>query len=293
MLRALRTVTAIGSLILLLLAQAAAAEPIAYLAYTDGFWQAWVMDADGDNARVVTTSAYDKNKVSWSPDGKRILISGSQGETRFVDIAAGTETEVDLGLAGVADAVLSYDGTRIAFSAVAAGTRDRNDIWVQDLANSQRLKVTNIQGLQHEPAWSPDGKAVYFLSRIPEEGRPDHDIYRLTFPSSVEQLTSGSGYHFDISVRDDGALLYSNNSTGDYEVWLQLPSKAPVNLSNNSAKDSSPGFSPDGKAVVFESSRDGVANIWVMSLDQRDASKLTSHARGARAPVWFRGEADE
>jgi len=58
---------------------ARASGEIGYLAYAeDGFWQVWVMDSDGENARQVSRSPYDKGKLSWFPDGRHLLLVARQ-----------------------------------------------------------------------------------------------------------------------------------------------------------------------------------------------------------------------
>ena len=49
----------------------------------------------------------------------------------------------------------------------------------------------------------------------------------------------------------------------------------PRNLTNHSANELAPSWSPDGLSIAFESSRDGNKEIWVMDADGDNHRQLT------------------
>ena len=264
-----------------------AEQAVAYIAYTEGYWQAWVMAPDGTQQRQVTQSPYDKHRLSWYPDGKSLLVNGNQGELNRVNVSSGEETPVTLSLAGMNDAMVSPDGRRIAFSLSAAGTSDGNDIWVVNTDGSDLLKKTTMKWLQHEPAWSPDGKTIYFLSG---DGKQSHNIWKLSLDSGQqEQLTDNALYHFDIAVSPAGDLAYSNNRTGNYDVWIKSDGEEPRQLTDHPGLDAKPAWAPDGSALLFESTRSGASNLWRISVQGKETVQVTDLKQGARAPVWFHG----
>jgi len=77
--------------------------------------------------------------------------------------------------------------------------------------------------------------------------------------------------------RDGSAEIYVINADGsDME-----------RLTNNSAADSWPTWSPDGARIAFASGRDGNTEIYVMNADGSDAERLTNDGDdGAREPAW-------
>jgi len=248
------------------------------------------MDADGSNQHQVTRSAYDKSRVSWYPDGRSLLVNGNQGELVKVALESGREAPIKTELSGMHDAVLSPDGRYIAFSLSSSPSIDDNNIWLVEADGSDPRKLIKKQFLQHEPAWSQDGGTVYFLS-----GRGDqtHDLWRFDLhKGSLQQLTSGQLYNFDIAPGPGGVLAFSSNRTGNYEIWLREPAGEVRRLTNHPALDAAPSWAPDGRSLVFESTRGGNPNIWRIPRDGGDPVQLTHHAEGARASVWLPG-ADE
>ncbi|HHO59639.1 MAG TPA: hypothetical protein ENJ64_05305 [Thiotrichales bacterium] len=260
---------------------------LAYLAHTSGFWQVWTMQPDGAGKKQVTTSQYDKSHISWYPDGVHLLVNGNQGRLKKVDTLSGSESSIELPIKGSVDAVVSPDGKHIAFSLSVAGSIDNNHIWLVDANGKHLVKLTNMAGLQHEPVWSPDGEWVYFLSG---KGRQAHDIWRVSLRNkATEQLTAGNLYHFDLAFSPRGELAFSNNRTGNYEIWVRAEKAGEKQLTSNPAIDSRPSWSPGGDAIAFESSRSGKMNIWRMPVSGGKARQLTDEAVGARYPVWWHG----
>ena len=77
-------------------------------------------------------------------------------------------------------------------------------------------------------------------------------------------------------------------STGPYllHLWLPQPSAGATNLTNDSAVDDSPAWSPDGTKIAFASDRDGNQKIYVMNADGSGAVSLTGNATWDSDPAW-------
>lgn len=260
------------------------AAEIAYLGLDDGVWQVWVIDAEGSEPRQITESPSDKVRVSWYPDGRRLFVNATDGFVYTVELDSGRETRVPTELNGFQDAVLAPDGERFAFSLSTSGSVDDNNIWLASANGHNQQKLTSMPRLQHEPVWSPDGTALYFLSG---DGGQAHNIWRIDLAERrPKQITANQLYHFDVAVSSDGTLAYSNNRDGAYDLWLRGPEGAERRLTDDSALDARPSWSPDGRRLVFESSRDGGPDLWLVDIESGSLTRLTHTGGGARYPVW-------
>jgi Tol biopolymer transport system component len=129
----------------------------------------WVMRADGSGKRrlVRTRIAYDgyetRSPLAWSPDGA--LLAYSTGSALFLVNADGSNrrrifSTPSAGRTGYP--VWSPDGTKIAFQ---QGEGDI-EIYVVDVAKREARKLTDNKGVQDEsPSWSPDSRAIAYLSQ--------------------------------------------------------------------------------------------------------------------------------
>ena len=59
-----------------------------------------------------------------------------------------------------------------------------------------------------------------------------------------------------------------------------------TNLTNNSAHDGDPMWSPDGTKIAFSSDRDGNRDIYVMNSDGSNQTNLTGNSANDDAPAW-------
>lgn len=258
-------------------------QVLAYLAQTDGYWQVWVADIDGENARQLTSEAGDISRISWFPGGRELLVNRQDGRLFRMDINTGERHAIQAPMSGIQDAVISPDGKRIAFSYGINESTYNNDVWMLDLVSGEQGKLTSSPGLQHDPAWSLDGEWVYFLSGM---GGQFHDIWRLRLSDrSTEQLTVNELYHFDLSLREDGTIAYSGNRNGNYDLWLRHPGGENEALINDVALDARPAWSVDGQSLIFESTREDGLDLWRLDLDTRQMHRLTTTGEGARMPV--------
>lgn len=260
-----------------------AAPDAACLVLEDGYWQAAELDVKTGKMRVLTRSPVDKSRISWFPDGK-LLVSRNDGTLSVLDRASGVESQVTLEQKPVLDAAVSPGGDHVVYSFSTA--IDGNDIWVIDWPGRKVTRVLRMPHLQHEPAWSADGKTVYFLSG---DGGQAHDIWQYKPETEAkEQVTVGELYHFDVATGPKGELAYSSNRDGNYEIYVRDSQGRAQRLTDDPALDARPTFAPDGRSLLFESSRSATMQIYQLDLKSKRVTPVTKAPGGARFPVWRR-----
>jgi uncharacterized protein YjdB len=134
---------------------------IAFSSNRRGDFDLYLMDADGENLRQLTTQAGPDGDPVWSPDGTRIIFSATRnGATHIFSISAdgsGLRQLTTAGGGNTAPAV-SPDGRTIAF----VSGRDGNDeIYRMDLDGSNQANLSNTKEKESSPHFFPDGDLAW------------------------------------------------------------------------------------------------------------------------------------
>jgi Tol biopolymer transport system component len=205
--------------------------------------------------------AADNGEV-WlmDPDGRR--------QTRLVEAAP----NVDLGLP-----IWSPDGSKIAFTRFTGPADDPgagdHDIWVANADGSEAHPFATGPGWQWFPRWSPDGAWIAYTEEA--AGGP--------------WLSSGP-VGPDLGQGPQGPVFPGANapSRPEAELWLRAAdgSGEPVRITDAAGDDRSSSWSPDGARLVFDSTRDGNTELYVIDANGSNSVRLTDEAGEDWAASW-------
>ena len=82
-------------------------------------------------------------------------------------------------------------------------------------------------------------------------------------------------------------IAFSSHRDGNREIYVMNADGSGVTrLTNNSAEDGSPAWSPDGRRIAFYSLRDGNYEIYVMNADGSGVTRLTNNSADDVTPAW-------
>jgi dipeptidyl aminopeptidase/acylaminoacyl peptidase len=87
----------------------------------------------------------------------------------------------------------------------------------------------------------------------------------------------------------NGRIAFQSFRDGNYEIYTMNPDgTVQTNVSNNSADDDFPAWSPDGTKIAFSSNRDGNSDIYVMNSDGSDPINISNSGLGVvdRMAAW-------
>ncbi len=202
----------------------------------------------------------------------------------------------------------SPDGTRLAFQSNREGNWD---IYVLDWQTKALTRLTFDPAYDGAPTWSPDGKWIAFESYrdtvpcdqstpVPDPPPcPDLEIYRISAQGGLPQrLTESAGGDYQPAWSPDGAhIAFTSWRDGDKEIYLMpapggpasvLPAGSVRNLSARPGDDWAPTWSPDSRALVYLSERDGETRLHHQSLHETYGSPtlLTTDGLPCEHPTW-------
>ena len=172
---------------------------------------------------------------------------------------------------------------RIAFTRYLS--EQEAEIWVVEGRGRARLLIGD-RCWNDEPAWSPDGRRIAFVSDRSQQGM---NIWVLDLVSrELQQLTFLD--HRDASPAWDPAgerLVFVSNRAGHYNLWFVTLDRSSLEpLTIGKAHDYAPAWSPDGATIAFSSTRSGQDEIWILDVSTHHVHRLTDGPGRKVGPAW-------
>jgi len=272
-----------------------ASTQVAFVSNRTGYKEIWVMDYDGANQRPLTSLRSIALMPRWSPDGTRIAFTCYQRAGRVISAQIcmhSMETGRPVAFQryrGTSSApAWSPDGTRLLFMSSMHGDPE---LFLSDTSGGSLKRITYSAGADTSPAWNPrTGQQVAFVSD--RGGVPQ--LYLMNADgSNVEKLNledkgETMGYVIDPAWSPNGQLLAFSwrRPEGNYDIYvMDIATRQLVELTRDAGRNERPNWAPDGRHLVFESTRTGQRHIWTMLADGTQARQLTTQGHN-ESPNW-------
>ncbi len=267
-----------------------AESQIYFVSDRTGHKEIWVMDYDGSNQRQLTHLGSISLSPRISPDGSRLAFS-SLTKTGWEIMMYSMDLNRTVGFPHMGGTNLSPawsgDGTKLAFSSSRAGDPA---IYVSDVNGGNLHRMTTDKGPDVSPVWNrKTNSQIAFASG--RTGLPQ--IYTMEADGTNQQRMTDQGYAVSPNWAPNGQFLalawvrkYGPGEPGSRDIYLMdIASKQFVQLTHDGGRNDSPSWSPDGRHIVFESSRSGKEEIWMMLADGTKVQQLTFAGRNTQ-PNW-------
>jgi TolB protein len=145
-------------------------------------------------------------------------------------------------------------------------------------------RVTRHYGIDTEPSWSPDGKAVIFTSN--RGGQPQ--IYQIQLDDlSIERLTFEGDYNAKASVLPDGSgIIMVHRRDGVFHIAMLDLVRGRVTVLTETKLDESPSIAPNGSMLIYATQFEGEGILAAVSVDGGVKFNLPSSEGDVREPAW-------
>ncbi len=257
---------------------------IAYIRKLGKAKEIFVSDYDGANERQVTKTGTINLSPTFSPDGSEIYFTSYlDGEPHLYRVSAEGGKPVKVaGFPGIVAApAISPDGNSIA----CVLSKDGNsEIYLLDTRGNVIRRMTNHRAIDTSPTWSPDGKMIAFTSD--RSGSPQ--VYLMDiFGLNLRRLTPEGDYNDSPiwSAKGNRVTFVSRTPRGRFDLASIDTSGEGYRILTDLGTNENPHFSPDGKHIIFSSTRLGTGDLFTADLSGRNQRRLT-RTGDCSNPTW-------
>jgi Tol biopolymer transport system component len=256
-----------------------------------------------DIQKQITYNLYNNTGVSWSPKGDAIIYSAQtdsgsnvfwQGfnplrlKSESVFFSEGTSSSATWGNNGniyLAKYMGDKNTDLIEYTIVSGGTGHSLEM---------SRKLTKHMAIETEPALSPDGKTLAYISD--RTGTPQ--VYLLNLATKkTTRLTKKGNYNSSPSWSPDGTMIayngVRNSKSVIFRVLVDDPLGFETQVSPKGMQAESPVWSSDGSLVAYQAKKTGQQNwkIYYSLSSGSSAQRLTKSKRGVdeTSPSWNSG----
>jgi TolB protein len=267
-----------------------AESKIFFVSSRSGHKEIWMMDYDGANQHALTHLGAISLSPRVSPDGSRVAFAAlTKSGWEIAMYSMELNRMVSFPHFGGLNATPAWspDGKTLAFSSSRTGDPE---IYTVDSSGAALKRITAFRGPDVAPSWNrKTGTQIAWVSG--RSGLPQ--IYTMEWDGTNVQRLTDEGYAVSPSWSPNGQFVvfswirhYGPGAPGGDDIYLMdLASKRWVQLTHGGGRNDFPYWSPDGRHIIFQSTRSGGEQIWTMLADGTNQKQLT-FSGGNTQPNW-------
>ena len=270
-----------------------AATQIAFVSNRSGNKEIWAMDYDGENQHQLTQIHTISLTPRWSPDASRVAFTcyAQPGTSSVLTAQICIYSMLTNHLISWprfkgtnSSPAWSPDGSQLMFMSSMFGNPE---LIMTDASGLRPKRLTYSNGANTSPSWNPKtGQQVAFVSD--RGGIPQLYTMNADGSSQAKVDLPDMGYVIDPAWSPNGQLLAFSwrRPNGNYDLYvMEIVTRQLVELTRDVGRNERPSWAPDGRHLVFESTRTGTRQIWSMLADGTQARQLTKQGQN-ESPNW-------
>lgn len=211
----------------------------------------------------------------WSPDAKQIaFLRDRGGDERFDIWLVDRDGEHERNLTNEPrvmhrDIAWSPDGTKLAFTANAAGAGKAFSIHVIDVTTGEKRALTDGSRTDFQPQWSPDGALLVFWSR--RDNNPiNADLYVVAAAGGevtrLDTRASVDGESTDPRWAPEGTRIsFTTDTRGRHEVAIATYAEREIGrverMTDSIYDEYGAVWRPDGRAMAYLHNEDAAVSL--------------------------------
>ncbi len=268
-----------------------------------GTVQVWVLPMAGGEAAPLTDLPEDVSDIAWSPDGASLCVVSSATAAKRPapkqDDPEPPRRDVRL----IDELGYQLNGAGFIYE-------HRSNLWIVTVADGTVRRLTSGRSNDGQPAWSPDGKRIAFVS----DRGPDPD---LAWRSDVYIVDADGGRPLRVTAGDERSFLrprwspdgqwiaatghrleFGNPTREDVHIFrpradqsgrnltaaAELFADAAMNSDLYSAPAAGAQWAPDGECILFSAPVEGSFELWRVRVEDGRVERLTKGQHMLVAP---------
>jgi uncharacterized protein YraI len=228
----------------------------------------WMVDANGENLRLVVSNA---SSPDLSEDGTLLAYRHWQRDDRGIVLANSNGADALRVTDKLEDVLPSFspDKGKVVFSTYRQGDRLSRIYYVWTDEQNRRAWEWGAGGLFGEdPDWMADGRIVFHTTGETDQlwvMNGDATDQRPFFSTpSIAAIAADPSSSAVAYMGDSG----EGQGAANWDIYtVDLQGENRRRLTDDSARDGLPAWSPDGQSIAFVSDRSGEWALWVMNSD--------------------------